>query len=155
MTTKNSQVEINSRIGNLFKKLQKDPKSVFYSVENLRNSVLKKASKWFYEKYKVFVNLYNQLEEKNFYQKRNILPVFTPFISSKSNVDHLTLYSIGKPFELLHADIADTRFLAKSAVDPKYCLLLVGLFTSKVYVYPMKNRSLLLKKIETILSRYW
>ena len=154
MTTKNSQVEINSRVENLFKKLQKDPKSVFYSVGNLSNSVLKKASKSFYEKDKVFVNLYNQLEEKIFYQKRNILPVVTPFISSKSNVDHSTLYSIDKPFELLHVDIADTRFLAKSAVDPKYCLLLVGLFTSKVYVYPMKNRSLLLKKIETILSRY-
>ena len=66
---------------------------------------------------------------------------------SKSNVDHSTLHSIRKPFELLHADIADTRFFAKSAVDPKYFLLLVDLFTSKVYVYPMKNRSLLLKKL--------
>ena len=60
----------------------------------------------------------------------------------------MTLYSIGKPFELLHADIADTRFLAKSAVDPKYCLLLVDLFTSKIYIYPMKNRSLLAKKLK-------
>ena len=147
MTTKNSQVEINSRVENLFKKLQEDPKSVFYSVGNLSNSVFKKAFKSFYEKDKVFVNLQNQLKEKNFYHKRNILFVVTPFISSKSNVNHSTLYKIGKPFELLHADIADTRFLAKSAVDPKYCLLLVDLFTSKVYVYPMKNRSLLLKKL--------
>ena len=75
------------------------------------------------------------------------MPVVTPFISSKSNVDHSTLYSIRKPFELLHADIADTRFHAKAAVDPKYCLLLVDLFTSKVFVYPMKNRSRLLKKL--------
>ena len=82
----------------MFKKLQKDPKNVFYSVGNLSNSVLKKTSKSFYEKDKVFVNLYNQLEEKNFYQKRNILPVVTPFISSKSNVDHSTLYSVRKPF---------------------------------------------------------
>ena len=67
--TKNSQIEINNRAENLFKKLQKDPKSVFYSVGNLSNSVLKKASKSFYKKDKVFVNLYNQLEEKNFYQK--------------------------------------------------------------------------------------
>ena len=74
------------------------------------------------------------------------MPVVTPFISSKSNIDHSTLHRIGKPFESLHADIVDTRFLAKSAVHPKYCLLLVDLFTSKVYVYPMKNRSLLLKK---------
>ena len=55
-------------------------------------------------------------------------------------------FSISKPFDLLHADIADTRFLARSAIDPKYCLLLVNLFTSKIYVYPMKNRSLLAKK---------
>ena len=34
-----------------------------------------------------------------------------PFYDFKSNVDHSTLYTIGKPFELLHADIADTRFL--------------------------------------------
>ena len=38
--------------------------------------------------------------------------------------------------------------MAKSAVDPKYCLLVVDLFTSKVYVYPMKNRTLLAKKLE-------
>ena len=48
----------------------------------------------------------------------------------------------------MHADIADLRFLAKSAVDPKYCLLIVDLFTSKIYVYPMKNRSLLAKKLK-------
>ena len=72
-------------------------------------------------------------------------------MSEKSNIDQSTLYSISKPFEFLHADIADLRFLAKSAVDPKYCLLVVDLFTSKVYVYPMKNRTLLAKKIGNIL----
>ena len=108
---------------------------------------MNKATKPVYEKDKVFVNLYNQLEDKNFYQNNN-LPLVTPFVNKKSNVDHSTLYGIGKPFELLHADIADTRFLAKSAVDSKYCLLLVDLFTSKIYVYPMKNRSLLAKKLK-------
>ena len=143
--TMNSQVEINNRIQNLFRNLQKDPKSVFYSIGNLSKSVIKKASKSFYEKDKVFVSLYNQLKDKNIQQKRDILPVVTPFINVKSNVDRSTLFSINKPFDLLHADIGDTRFLAKSAVDPKYCLLLVDLFTSKIYVYPMKNRSLLAK----------
>ena len=47
----------------------------------------------------------------------------------------------------MHADIADLRWLAKSAANPKYCLLLVDLFTSKIYVYPIKNRSLLAKKL--------
>ena len=63
-------------------------------------------------------------------------------------MDRSTLFSISKPFELLHADIADTRFLARSAVDPKYCLLLVDLFTSKVYIYAMKSRNLLAKKLK-------
>ena len=34
-----------------------------------------------------------------------------------------TLYSFKAPFELLLADIADVRFLAKAAVNSKYCLL--------------------------------
>ena len=70
-----------------------------------------------------------------------------PFVIKRSNINHSTLYSISKPFELLHADIVYLRFLAKSPVDPKYCLLIVNLFTSKIYVYPMKNRGLLAKKI--------
>ena len=52
------------------------------------------------------------------------------------------------PFELVHADIADNRFFSKSAVDPKYCLLAVDLFTSKVYVYIIKGKNLLSKKSE-------
>ena len=86
------------------------------------------------------------MEDKKFYQKKN-LPLVTPFVHKRSNIDHSTLYSIGKPFELLHVDIADLRFLAKSAVYPKYILLIVDLFTSKIYVCPMKNRSLLGKEL--------
>ena len=70
-----------------------------------------------------------------------------PFVNKRTNIDHSTLYCISKHFELVHIDIADLRFLAKSAVDPKYCLLVVDLFSSKIYVNPMKNRSLLAKKL--------
>ena len=122
----------------MFRNLQKNPRSIFYSVGNLSNSLLNKAKKSTYDKDKVFVSLYNELEDKNFYQNNN-LPLVTPFINKRSNIDHSTLYSIGKPFELLHADINDLRFLANSTVDPKYCLLIVDLFTSKIYVYSMKN----------------
>ena len=52
------------------------------------------------------------------------------------------------PFDLLHADVGDLSFLGKSAADPKYCLLLVDLSPSKVYVYGMKNRSLIPLKLE-------
>ena len=137
----------NIRIQNLFKNLQKDPKSIFYAVENLIRTILNKARKSIYDKDKVFVNLYNQLEDKNFYQN-NDLSLVTPFVNKRSNIDHSTLYSISKPFDLLHADIADLRWLTKSAVDPKYCLLVVDLVTSKIYVYLMKNRSPLAKKLK-------
>ena len=126
-------------------------KNDFYSTGNLSKSILNKAIKSVYEKDKVFVNLYKPLEDKNFDKRLNVTLV-TPFFTQKKNdVDHSTLYSISKPFNLVHGDIANTRFLAKSAVNPKYCLLLVDLFTSKIYVFPMKNRSLLSKKIKFIL----
>ena len=69
MTT-NSQINIkNNRIQNLFRNLQKDSKSIFYSVGNLSKSILNKATKSVCEKDKVFVSLYNQLEDKNFFIK--------------------------------------------------------------------------------------
>ena len=121
----NSDIKTN-RIQNLSRNLQKDPKSIFYANENLSRTILNKPRKSAYQH----------------------LPLVTPFVNKRSNIDHLTLYSISKPFELLHADIADLRFLAKSAVDPKYSLLVVDLFTSKIYVYPMRSRSLLAKKLK-------
>ena len=114
----------------------------------ITKTLINEASKSVFEKDRLFVNLYKQLEDKTKFKNSDLLPITTPFYESKSNVDHSTLFSISKPFELLHGDIADTRFLARSAVDPKYCLLMVDLFTSKVYIYPMKNRSLLAKKLK-------
>ena len=140
MKTTNQYNEINNRIQNLFRNLQKDPKTIFHSVSNLSRTLLNKARKSTYTKDNVFVNLYNQLEDKNFYQKSNNLPLVTPVVNKRSNVDRSTLYSISKPSELLHADIADLRFLAKSAIDPKYSLLIVDLFTSKICNLPNENQ---------------
>ena len=127
------------RVQNLFKSLQKD--------QSVTKQLLKKLSKSFYEKDKVFNKLYENLEDKNFDKKDYKVPLSTPFYEKKTDIDRSTLYSIEKPFQRVHADIADLRFFAKSAVDPKYALLCVDLFTSKIYVYPMKNRSLLAKKL--------
>ena len=89
MTTSPSDIK-NNRIQNLFKNLQKDSRSIFYSVGNLSRSILNKARKSAYDKDKVFVNLCNQLENKNFYQNNNLLLV-TPFVKKTSNIDHSTL----------------------------------------------------------------
>ena len=151
ITTSPSDLK-NNRIRNLLRNLQKDPRSMFYSVANWSRSILNQARKSTYDKDKVFVNLYNRLEDKNFYQNNN-LPLVTPFPNKRSNIDHSRLYSLSKPFELLHADIANLIFFAKSAVNPKYCLLKVDLFSSKIQVYPksLKKtslRSLLAKKLK-------
>ena len=138
---------------NLFRHPQNDPKSVFYTTNRLNKSILKKAKKAVYDTYKAFVNLYEQLEDKDFYKNENLLLV-TPFVDKRTNIDRSTLYSFSKPFGALQADIANLRFLAKSAVDPKYCLLIVDLFTSKIYVFPMKKRSLLGKKLEVFFMKY-
>ena len=63
-------------------------------------------------------------------------------LSEKKNIIRTTLHSFTRPFEALQADIA------RSVVDPKFCLSFVDLSTSKIYTYPMKKRNLLAKKIE-------
>ena len=139
--------EKNKQLQNLFRSLQNNPKNVFCTTTKLTKALIKKAKIAAYVKDKVFVNLHDELDDKDFYKNEN-LPLVTPYIDKRTNIDHSTLYGFNKPFEILHAGIADLRFLAKSAADAKYCLLLVDLFTSKIYVYPMKNRSLLAKKLE-------
>ena len=135
---------------NLFNSLIKDENRIFYSVDKRNKNLVAKARRMLYVKDKVFITLYTEVENKNYlYLNKNNhrnLPLTTPFIEKRKNIDCYMLYSFKGPFALLYVDIADIRFLAKSAVDRKYCLLLVDLFTSKIYTYPMKKRSLLKQK---------
>ena len=107
-------------------RLQNDPKSVFYTTTRLNKSILKKEKKAVYDKDKVFVNLNEQLEDKDFYKNENLLLV-TPFVNKRTKIDRSTLYSFSKPFQAIHDDIVDLRFLPK----------VLDLFTSKIYVFPM------------------
>ena len=58
-------------------------------------------------------------------------PFTTQFIEERSDLDRSTLYSFDGPFQLVQGDIAYISLLAKSAIDPKFCPLLVDLFTLK------------------------
>ena len=40
-----------------------------------------------------------------------------------------TLYSVNGLFQLVHADVANLEFLGKLATHPKYCLLIVDVFS--------------------------
>ena len=116
--------EKNKQLQNLFCFLQNNPKSVFYTTTKLTKALIKKAKTAAYVKDKVFVELYDELDDKDFYKNEN-LSLLTSYIDKRTNIDHSMLYSFNEPFEILYEDIADLRFLAKSAADPKYCPLLV------------------------------
>ena len=64
----------------------------------------------------------------------------------KRETDYSTLYSFSAPFELFHADVGNLEFLGKNATFPGYVLVLVDLFSSKVYTYPMKSRKQIRQK---------
>ena len=139
--------EFFERLKNLYNILKQDEESVLFASEKLNKQLIKKVKRSQYEKNSVFIYLYDKVKDVNI-EEENTVPIFTPFIENKRNVDKSTLYSFNGPFQLLHADIADIRFFSKSAADPKYCLLYVDLFTQKIYTYPMKKRNILKKKME-------
>ena len=128
---------------NLYNALKEDKESIFFSSEKITKQLIKKVKKSRYD-----LSLYNNIEDVNLQEEEVVIPTFVPFVDKKKDIDRSTLYSFSKPFEILHADIADIRFFAKSAADPHYCLLFVDLFTEKIYIYPMKKRDLLKKKME-------
>ena len=74
--------EKNKRVQNLFRSLQNDPKSVFYTTNKIIKSLLKKAKMGTYNNDDVFVKLYEQLEDKIFYKNEN-LPFVTLYIIKK------------------------------------------------------------------------
>ena len=135
------------RLKNLYNILKQDEESVLFASEKLNKQLIKKVKRSQYEKDSVFNYLYDKVKDVNI-EEENTVPIVTPFIENKRNIDKSTLYSFNGSFQLLHADIANIRFFSKSAADPKYCLLFVDLFTQKIYTYPMKKRNILKKKME-------
>ena len=123
----------------------------FFSSDRINKTLLNKGRKSSYEKDKVFYNLLKNVDDKNiiYDENENGVPFYTPFIPKKKNIDRSTLYTVNGPLQFFHTDVAFLKFLAKSAVDPKYALVCVDLFTSKVYVYTMRKKSNLVNKLET------
>ena len=66
----------------------------------------------------------------------------------KREIDHPTFYSFDALFWLFHADIANLEFLDKNVTFSENILILVDLFTSKVYTYLMKSRKQIRLKLE-------
>ena len=137
------------QLKNLYRKLVNNENSVLYAIDRLHERVLNKVRKSSYEKDKVFYKLFKKLENEDIIEENSKIPFYTPFVEQKKDIDRSSaLYTVNAPLQFFHADLAYLQFFAKSAVDPKYALLCVDLFTSKVYVYSMRTKYTLAKKIE-------
>ena len=137
------------QLRNLYRKLVDKEDSVLYAIDRLNERVLNKVRKSSYEKDKVFYKLFKKLENEDVIEENSKIPFYTPFVEQKKDIDRSSaLYTVNAPLQFFHADLAYLQFFAKSAVDPKYALLCVDLFTSKVYVYTMRTKNNLAKKIE-------
>ena len=140
------------QLKNLYKKLLENENSVLFAADKITLRLLEKLRKSSYDKDQVFYRLFRELErdiDNDDDDDDAELPFNTPFLEQRKDIDRSSaLYSINGPLQLFHADLAYLQFFAKSAVDPKYALVCVDLFTSKVYVYSLRTKNNLFKKME-------
>ena len=128
---------------NFFEKLKTDVNSVMFTEEKIDNRLLKKLKKLSFLEDKKLADLISAAENFDLITKSDskTLPRRLDYVE-KRQIDRSTLHSVESPFQLVHADIGNLRFLGKSAAHPKYCLVAVDVYSSKVYVYPMRSRDL-------------
>ena len=67
--------------------------------------------------------------DDNDYENKPRIPFYTPFVKQKKDRSS-SLYTADGPLQFFHADVAYLNFFSKSAVDPKYALICVDLFSS-------------------------
>ena len=64
----------------------------------------------------------------------------------KRETDRSTLYSFDGPFQLIHADVGNLEISGSSATTPRYVLLIVDLYSSKIFITQCVLKSKLYKK---------
>ena len=133
-------------IRNTFNKLKVDPQSATFAKEILDKRLLLRLKKSKYTLDKQFFKNVNLLDEKSVIFNPESVDR-TDYIE-KRDIDRSTLYSFSRPFELVHADVGNLEFPAKNATFPQYVLVLVYLFSSKTYTYPMISRKQIRQKLK-------
>ena len=114
----------------------------------LDKKLLLKLKKSKYAADKNFSKIVNLLENDNGIFDTNSVKR-TDYVE-KREIDHSTLYSFDAPFQLFHVDVGNLEFLGKNATFPQYVLVLVDLFSSKIYTCPMKSRKQIRQRLEQI-----
>ena len=79
-------------------------------------------------------------------EDENKVPTKADFVE-KREIDRSTLYSFDGPFQLIYADVGNLEYLGSSAATPRYVLLIVNLYSSKIYVHPMRSRKQIVQKM--------
>ena len=123
---------------NLFNFLKTDPSSVLFAEETLDRKLLNKLKKSKYETDKLLFKLAN-LSDSKLILNEDKAPTRVDY-AEKREIDRSTLYSFDGPFQLLHSDVRNLVFYRKNATFLQYVLVIVDLFSSKVYTYSMKSR---------------
>ena len=119
--------------------------SVAFAEEILDKKLLLKLKKSKYAADKKFFKVINFLDNNVIFEAETVKR--TDYVE-KIEIDHSTLYSFDAPFQLIHADVENVEFLGKNATFPQYVLVLVDLFSSKVYTYPLKSRKQIRQKFK-------
>ena len=133
---------------NIFNKLKFDPcsVSVAFPEEILDKKLLARLKKSKYIEDKYFFKLVNLINNNNvIFNVDNVNR--TDYVGEK-DIDRSMLYSFSRPFDLIYADVGNLEFLGKNATFPRYVLVVVDLFSSKVYTYPMKSRKQIRQRLE-------
>ena len=132
--------KIFKRAKSLFNSLKTDPASVIFAEEFLDNTFLKKIKKSNYSADKQLYILINLADTKNLLDD-DAQSARADYVE-KIEIDRSTLYSFNGPFQLLHADVG------KNAMFPQYVLVIVDLYSLKIYTYTMKSHKQILQKLK-------
>ena len=116
----------------IFNELTTDAKSVLSLGDELNTKLLKKLKKSPYTKGKQLLKLIDLRENKIKKINDDKVPIRLDYVE-KREIHRSTVYSFNFPFQLLHADVGNLEFLGKLASVPIYALLIVDLYSSKVY----------------------
>ena len=99
-----------------------------------------------YERDSELLKLIDLVDNKDFLDN-NKVPARVDYLE-KRETDRSTLHSFNGTFQLLHAGVGNLEFLGKNATFPQYVLVIVDLYSSKIYTYTMKSRKKILQKMK-------
>ena len=109
-----------------------------FAEESLDARLVKRLKKQKYDVDKLLYKLVNFIDNKYFFNEKKS-PIKADYVE-KREIEHSTLYNFDGPFQHLHVDVGNLEVLGKNATSPQYVLVIVDLFSSKIYTYSMKSR---------------